>query len=220
MKVSEIAKVTLQILKDNLHLVPLVLMCVFLSSYVTSMFNQDEMDIYIQQYNEFKQEAEKTQQFADSLASLVEGYKEEIKELNDSIIVQVSKLNDAETRVADLGRRTANLREQLNDSLMSHVPEPVVAYIDGLEEENTALKQNVSAANQLIATLQTQNDLFQTSLTLETTRADSLAIIVANIPEPPKNPNKVWGFIPKPTRTQTFILGALVGGVATWKLIG
>jgi len=213
-------KAVLQLLRDNLHLVPLVLMCVFLSSYVTSMFNQDEMDIYIQQYNEFKQEAEKTQQFADSLASLVEGYKEEIKELNDSIIVQVSKLNDAETRVADLGRRTANLREQLNDSLMSHVPEPVVAYIDGLEEENTALKQNVSAANQLIATLQTQNDLFQTSLTLETTRADSLAAIVAAIPEPPKNPNKVLGFIPKPTRTQTFILGTLVGGVAAWKLIG
>lgn len=213
-------KAVLQLLRDNLHLVPLVLMCVFLSSYVTSMFNQDEMDIYIQQYNEFKQEAEKTQQFADSLASLVEGYKEEIKELNDSIIIQVSKLNDAETRVADLGRRTANLREQLNDSLMSHVPEPVVAYIDGLEEENTALKQNVSAANQLIATLQTQNDLFQTSLTLETTRADSLAAIVAAIPEPPKNPNKVLGFIPKPTRTQTFILGTLVGGVAAWKLIG
>ena len=216
----QMGKAVLQLLRDNLHLVPLVLMCVFLSSYVTSMFNQDEMDIYIQQYNEFKQEAEKTQQFADSLASLVEGYKEEIKELNDSIIVQVSKLNDAETRVADLGRRTANLREQLNDSLMSHVPEPVVAYIDGLEEENTALKQNVSAANQLIATLQTQNDLFQTSLTLETTRADSLAAIVAAIPEPPKNPNKVLGFIPKPTRTQTFILGTLVGGVAAWKLIG
>jgi len=175
---------------------------------------------FIQQYNEFKQEAEKTQQFADSLASLVEGYKEEIKELNDSIIVQVSKLNDAETRVADLGRRTANLREQLNDSLMSHVPEPVVAYIDGLEEENTALKQNVSAANQLIATLQIQNDLFQTSLTLETSRADSLAVIVANIPEPPKNPNKVLGFIPKPSRTQTFIVGTIVGGIAAWKLIG
>lgn len=213
-------KAVLQLLKDNLHLLPLLLLCGFLSSYVTSIFKQDEMDIYIQQYNEFKQEAEKTQQFADSLASLVEGYKEEIKELNDSIIVQVSKLNDAETRVADLGRRTANLREQLNDSLMSHVPEPVVAYIDGLEEENTALKQNVSAANQLIATLQTQSDLFQTSLTLETTRADSLAVIVANIPEPPKNPNKVLGFLPKPTRTQTFILGAVVGGVAAWKLIG
>jgi len=213
-------KTVLQLLKDNLHLIPLVLLCGFLSSYVTSMFKQDEMDIYIQQYNEFKQEAEKTQQFADSLASLVEGYKEEIKELNDSIIVQVSKLNDAETRVADLGRRTANLREQLNDSLMSHVPEPVVAYIDGLEEENTALKQNVSAANQLIATLQIQNDLFQTSLTLETSRADSLAVIVANIPEPPKNPNKVLGFIPKPSRTQTFIVGTIVGGIAAWKLIG
>jgi len=96
----------------------------------------------------------------------------------------------------------------------------VVVYIDTIEEENKALKENVSAANQLIATLQNQNELFQTSLTLETTRADSLATIVAAIPEPPKNPNKVLGFIPKPTRTQTFILGTLVGGVAAWKLIG
>jgi len=39
-------KTVLQLLKDNLHLIPLVLLCGFLSSYVTSMFKQDEMDIY------------------------------------------------------------------------------------------------------------------------------------------------------------------------------
>lgn len=213
-------KAFLQLLKDNLHIIPLVLLCVFLSSYVTSMFKQDEMDVYIEQYNEFKQRAEQTEQFADSLNKLVDGYREEIEELNDSIFIQSNKLSDAETRVADLGRRTANLREQLNDSLMSHVPEPVVAYIDGLEEENTALKDNVTAANTLIFTLQSQNDLLSTSLALQTTRADSLATVVAAIPEPPKNPNKVLGFIPKPSRTQTFILGTVVGGVAVWKLIG
>jgi len=213
-------KAFLQLLKDNLHIIPLVLLSVFLSSYVTSMFKQDEMDVYIEQYNEFKQRAEQTEQFADSLDKLVDGYREEIEELNDSIFIQTNKLSDAETRVADLGRRTANLREQLNDSLMSHVPEPVVAYIDGLEEENIALKDNVTAANTLIFTLQSQNDLLSTSLALQTTRADSLAAIVAAIPEPPKNPNKVLGFLPKPTRTQTFILGAVVGGVAAWKLIG
>lgn len=213
-------KAFLQLLKDNLHIIPLVLLCVFLSSYVTSMFKQDEMDVYIEQYNEFKQRAEQTEQFADSLNKLVDGYREEIEELNDSIFIQSNKLSDAETRVADLGRRTANLREQLNDSLMSHVPEPVVAYIDGLEEENTALKDNVTAANTLIFTLQSQNDLLSTSLALQTTRADSLAAVVAAIPEPPKNPNKVLGFIPKPSRTQTFILGTVVGGVAVWKLIG
>lgn len=213
-------KAALQLLRDNLHLIPLVLMCVFLSSYVTSVFKQDEIDIYIEEFNQFKQEAEKTQQFADSLASLVEEYKEEIEELNDSIVVQTSELTRASNAVATLSARTQELRDQLDDSVMSEVPEQVVVYIDTIEEENEALKENVSAANQLIATLQNQNELFQTSLTLETTRADSLAAIVAAIPEPPKNPNKVLGFIPKPTRTQTFILGTLVGGVAAWKLIG
>jgi septal ring factor EnvC (AmiA/AmiB activator) len=213
-------KAILQLLTDNLHLLPLVLICVLLSSYTTSLFKQDQIDIYIEEFNQFKEQAEKTQQFADSLASLVEEYKEEIEELNDSILVQTSELTRTSIVVATLSARTEELRDQLDDSIMEEVPEQVVVYIDGLEEENVALTENVSAANQLIATLQTQSDLFQNSLTLETTRADSLAIIVAAIPEPPSNPNRVFGFIPKPSRTQTFILGTLVGGVATWKLIG
>ena len=213
-------KAILQLLTDNLHLLPLVLISVLLSSYTTSLFKQDQIDIYIEEFNQFKEQAEKTQQFADSLASLVEEYKEEIEELNDSILVQTSELTRTSIVVATLSARTEELRDQLDDSIMEEVPEQVVVYIDGLEEENVALTENVSAANQLIATLQTQSDLFQNSLTLETTRADSLAIIVAAIPEPPSNPNRVFGFIPKPSRTQTFILGTLVGGVATWKLIG
>lgn len=213
-------KAILQLLTDNLHLLPLVLICVLLSSYTTSLFKQDQIDIYIEEFNQFKEQAEKTQQFADSLTSLVEEYKEEIEELNDSILVQTSELTRTSIVVATLSARTEELRDQLDDSIMEEVPEQVVVYIDGLEEENVALTENVSAANQLIATLQTQSDLFQNSLTLETTRADSLATIVAAIPEPPSNPNRVFGFIPKPSRTQTFILGTLVGGVATWKLIG
>jgi len=213
-------KAILQLLTDNLHLLPLVLISVLLSSYTTSLFKQDQIDIYIEEFNQFKEQAEKTQQFADSLTSLVEEYKEEIEELNDSVLVQTSELTRASTVVATLSARTEELRDQLNDSVMEETPEQVVVYIDELEEENVALKDNVSAANQLIATLQIQSDLFQTSLTLETTRADSLATIVAAIPEPPSNPNRVFGFIPKPSRTQTFILGTLVGGVATWKLIG
>ena len=213
-------KAILQLLTDNLHLLPLVLVSVLLSSYTTSLFKQDQIDIYIEEFNQFKEQAEKTQQFADSLTSLVEEYKEEIEELNDSVLVQTSELTRASTVVATLSARTEELRDQLNDSVMEETPEQVVVYIDELEEENVALKDNVSAANQLIATLQIQSDLFQTSLTLETTRADSLATIVAAIPEPPSNPNRVFGFIPKPSRTQTFILGTLVGGVVTWKLIG
>lgn len=213
-------KAILQLLTDNLHLLPLVLISVLLSSYTTSLFKQDQIDIYIEEFNQFKEQAEKTQQFADSLTSLVEEYKEEIEELNDSVLVQTSELTRASTVVATLSARTEELRDQLNDSVMEETPEQVVVYIDELEEENVALKDNVSAANQLIATLQIQSDLFQTSLTLETTRADSLATIVAAIPEPPSNPNRVFGFIPKPSRTQTFILGTLVGGVVTWKLIG
>tara|TARA_S200002703_G_scaffold158822_1_gene170249 strand:- start:1505 stop:2152 length:648 start_codon:yes stop_codon:yes gene_type:complete len=210
----------LQLLKDNLHIIPIVLACIFLSSYATSMFKQDEIDIYIEEFNQFKEEAEKTQQFADSLSSLVDEYKEEIEELSDSIVVQTSELTRTSNVVANLSARTQELRDQLDDSVMSEAPEQVVVYIDTLEQENDALKENVSAANQLIATLENQNQLFQTSLTLETTRADSLASIVAAIPEPPPNPNKVLGFIPKPTRTQTFLLGTLVGGVAVWKLAG
>ena len=96
----------LQLLKDNLHIIPIVLACVFLSSYTTSMFKQDEIDIYIEEFNQFKEEAEKTQQFADSLASLVDEYKEEIEELNDSIVVQTSELPRATNAVANLSART------------------------------------------------------------------------------------------------------------------
>lgn len=48
---------------------------------------------------------------------------------------------------------------------------------------------------------------------------DSLTALVLDIPEAPPNPNKLFGLIPMPSRTTTFVLGAVVGGVAVVSLV-
>lgn len=210
----------LQFIRANLLLLPVVLLTITVTWYITSMFKQDEMDVYINQYNDYRERVEETQHFADSLQSIVDEYGVQIEQLNDSVDAKTSELTRVNRRVIELSRQTAILRSRLTDSLMAQIPPEVANYITALEAENTELKNNVSAAEALIATTIQRNQLLVSSLQLETTRADSLASVIADLPPPPSNPNKILGFIPKPSRTQTFIIGVVVGGVATWKLIG
>ena len=106
----------------------------------------------------------------------------------------------------------------MTDSILEETPQEVREYVAVVEQENEELKVALSAADMLQQNLVNQVALLTMSLDTQTLRADSLYTIVMNIPEPPSNPNKVFGFIPKPSRIQSFFIGAALATVAAWKI--
>ena len=206
----------LQLLTSNVKLVIAVLITASVAGYITSWTKQSEIDKYIEEYEQFEEDVAVAREFADSLQEeLVEN---EVQELQDSMVVIVSTLNTSKDRIAELDREKQVLKAQVTDSILNETPPEVIEYVALVEQENEELKVALSAADMLQQNLVNQVALLTMSLDTQTLRADSLYTIVLNIPEPPSNPNKVFGFIPKPSRMQSFFIGAAVATVAAWKI--
>ena len=176
------------------------------------------MDQYIEEYEQFEEDAAVAREFADSLQEELVENELEVQELQDSMVVIVSTLNTSKDRIAELDRERQELKAQVTDSILEETPQEVREYITVVEEENEELKVALSAADMLQQNLVNQVALLTMSLDTQTLRADSLYTIVMNIPEAPSNPNKVFGFIPKPSRIQSFFIGAALATVAAWKI--
>ena len=95
------------------------------------------------------------------------------------------------------------------------LPLIVVEYIDDLESQNTLLKTNLSAAERLTQTVQTQLSITTQALELETRRADDLQELVNLVPTNVPTPDKLLGLIPLPSRTTTFFIGAGLSAFTT-----
>jgi chromosome segregation ATPase len=189
-------------------------MCVviFISSYTTSCFKQTQLDQYIEEYNEFKEDVDNTQKYADSLLLIVNQNQQKIEQLEDSILIQRSNLDESNERLQQSETARIEAESHVTDSIIQITPREVVVYVNTLEIENLDLKNSLSSSQILITSLTEQNFLLTTSLETQTSRADSLYSILNNIPDAPSNPNKIFfGLIPKPTRTQSFILGVGTG---------
>jgi len=208
----------LQLLKTNVKLVVAVLITASVAGYITSWTKQSQLDQYIEEYEQFEEEAAVVREFADSLQEELAENDLEVQQLQDSMIVIVSNLNTSKVRIAELDKERQELKAQVTDSILEETPQEVREYVVVIEQENEELKVALSAADQLRQNLVNQVTLLTTSFDTQTLRADSLYTIVLNIPEPPGNPNKVFGFIPKPSRMQSFFIGAAVATVAAWKI--
>ena len=208
----------LQLLTSNVKLVIAVLITVSVAGYITSWTKQSEIDKYIEEYEQFEEDVAVAREFADSLQEELVENELEVQELQDSMVVIVSTLNTSKDRIAELDREKQVLKAQVTDSILNETPPEVIEYVAVVEQENEELKVALSAADMLQQNLVNQVALLTMSLDTQTLRADSLYTIVMNIPEPPSNPNKVFGFIPKPSRIQSFFIGAALATVAAWKI--
>ena len=208
----------LELLKTNVNLVIAVLITASVAGYITSWTKQSEIDKYIEEYEQFEEDAVIVREFADSLQEELVENELEVQELQDSMIVIVSNLNTSKDRIAELDRERQELKAQVTDSVLNETPPEVREYVAVVEQENEELRVALSAADMLQQNLVNQVALLTMSFDTQTLRADSLYTIVLNIPEPPSNPNKVFGFIPKPSRMQSFFIGAAVATVVAWKI--
>ena len=204
-------------LRRNLIAIPLVLGGMVVSSYLTGISKQDEIDAYIEEYEEFREEAVQANNFADSLKVEIaeaDSIAEEAIELAEEYAEDIQELEEeTETLKEEVALKVEELNEE---STIEEALEVVEDQRVIIEQQDSTLRMKDQQIAQLWVSIE-QKDY---QINLLTASTDSLQIIIANIPPPPPNPNKFLGFIPKPTRTQTFIIGAIVGGVAAYKLTG
>jgi hypothetical protein len=94
----------------------------------------------------------------------------------------------------------------------SNIPAVISAQdtiIGNLKTQIVTTEDIVSEQASIIKTHEDQTILLKKSVALSMQRGDSLQSIVSSLPVPPKNPNKIFGFIPKPNRT---VVGAIAFG--------
>jgi oligoendopeptidase F len=177
--------------------------------------SKDKMDVYIQQYKQFQAQADSAVKFADSLKTQI------IIEETEAQLAQ-EKANDYAEDVKAL-RKTTSVLKNKRDSLLKETGMPqtvtdsivhmssIISIQDSIidQQENTINTQDTQIV-QLNKALNSKDNV----INLLTLSRDSLQKVVINIPQAPKNPNKMFG-IPLPSRKVMLVTGFIAGVVTT-----
>jgi hypothetical protein len=172
------------------------------------------------EYLEFKNNAQKTATFADSLKNEVQKLQDEnaqkdgiVKKLTVSIAYRNIQKDALRTNLIELENHVTLLNESIVDTSL------VVVYKDSiignLKKQVVVADSTIVDQSLIIAQKDAQSVLLQRAVALSSTRADSLQHILRTLPKPTPNPNKLFGVIPKPSRTvvgvTAFVLGVVAG---------
>lgn len=171
------------------------------------------------EYSEFKNNAQKTITFADSLKNEVQKLQDEnaqkdgiVKKLSISIAYRATQKNTLQTNLTELENHASLLNSLIVDTPL------VVVYKDSiignLKKQVVIADSTIVDQSLIIAQKDAQSVLLQRAVALSSTRADSLQHILRTLPKPAPNPNKLFGFIPKPSRTVVGVTGFVLGVVA------
>jgi hypothetical protein len=177
--------------------------------------SKDKMDEYIQQYKQFQAQADSAVKFADSLKTQI------IIEETEAHLAQ-EKANEYAEDVKELKKTTSVLKNK-RDSLMKETVTPqtvtdsilhmssIISLQDSIidQQEHTINTQDTQIV-QLNKALQSKDNV----INLLTLSRDSLQKVVINIPQAPKNPNKMFG-LPLPSRKVMLVSGFIAGVVTT-----
>lgn len=109
----------------------------------------------------------------------------------------------------------ADVKPSVDDSASLVKLQVVIALqdtlIDSLHAENTGLRDALTAESARSANLLILVALADSATSAERERAERLNVLVrSRLPRPP---GKLFGFLPKPSRGVTFVLGAVAGAV-------
>ena len=176
--------------------------------------SDDQIGSYIKEYKKFQAQADSAIHFADSLKTQI------IIEETEAHIAQEKAKEYAED-VKELKQTTSVLKRK-RDSLMKETDMPqtvtdsllhmssIIGLQDSIitEQEKTIDTQDTQII-QLNKALKSKDNAIQ----LLTVSRDSLQKVVVNIPQAPKNPNKMFG-LPLPSR-KVMLVSGFVAGVVT-----
>jgi hypothetical protein len=191
---------------------------------VSFMMGKSEANSKLEQFNmqyaEFKSNIEKTSIYADSLNKIVikladENVKKEfaVKKLKNNIAQRTDQRDTLKKNLLKLETHADSLNKLLEDTTL------VVIYKDSiignLKGQVVVADSIITDQRGIIVQRDSQALILSKSVTVSTTRADSLQRVLRALPKSPPKPDKIFGFIPKPSRTvvgvTTFVLGVVVG---------
>lgn len=205
-------------LSKNLQWIIIIGVVIVGTSYIQDGFAQTELDDYIEQVEQFAVVVDGMLDYTDSLRSHVAELEEENIELQqrDTILVaQIDSLIDEIVAVQPILDSLQSVVDTISD-----IPEPVQQYIDGLEDQNVTLKEDLSASARLIDNLRSQVELVTAQRDIHATRADSLGAVIQTFPsDVPDSEHILFGLIPLPSRTTSFFTGAAIATAASFIII-
>ena len=167
-----------------------------------------DLELYQEQIEQFQGEISTVSEFSDSLV-------DENKILLDSLKMVEKAAAKIQIEVEVLVEINRGIIQQV-DSLQREfaaidptlIPPPVLEYIDALEMQVDTLQTTVETQSQLLSVKDVDIRLLQGLHVNEKARADSLQITLDGFPGDVPDNEKLFGFIPLPSRTVSFISGA------------
>lgn len=178
--------------------------------FIMDIKHQDEIEIYIENYKQFQADAEAASLLADSLKMEVEKSEQEAEEALERAADLAQDVRDLQVETNNLRNRREEIRSTIleGDTITLEVAKELIPVQDSIIEQQEKV---IDTQAQQIVELNTVIEKKDLSIYFLTTSVDSLQTVVANIPPPPKNPNKVLGFIPLPSRKVVLVSGFVAG---------
>lgn len=186
---------------------------IFIAFSVGNCGGEHKLDSFIIEYNEYKKEAQKTTKFADSLKIAVNKLTDDVKSKEDTIKTLTIGISFRQKQAQSLKQKLISLETQAQETIdtttMLVLKDSV---IDNLKTQVATTEAIVVEKDKIIELKTEQLGLTTNSLQLAMQRGDSLQRTLMTLPPTPKNPNKLFGVIPLPSR-KTVAIGALLSGI-------
>jgi hypothetical protein len=168
---------------------------------------QDKMDVYIAQYNEYKVKAEASSKFADSLMTKISIQENATRAAEARANIAAQRVTRYKAQTTSLVTTAAIIRETATDTIeLARQLLPIQDSI--IEQQQLIIQEQTTQITELESALSSKDVSFRLAIQ----RGDSLQSVINLLPDSPKNPNRMFG-IKLPSRTVTFIAGVVVGGL-------
>jgi len=176
---------------------------------------QSERERFDEAYRTYQLQSQRALKYSDSLLK-------EIAMREAKVVVAVKKADSVQTRLQVLERTrpttaTLNILRSSIDSLKNTLTDSVEMARIVIPAQDTLIsiqRVTIGNLNESVSLLKVETTFLRTAigeqrLIIEdvTLTADSLRKVVVNMPKPPKK-ERLLGFIPLPSRTASFLLGA------------
>lgn len=193
---------------------------VFAALYFAFIFGGTKKET---EFSKFRAEYQQVLKKADTLTKLSDSLETRVENLQKSVVKKDSTINrltiTVEWRAKQnrvLSTDLAELEARMQDSSALRDTTQLLALKDSaivnLKEQVSNRDSMLVQKDSIIQIQQEQKDTLTLAIRLSDQRGDSLETFIRNLPPAPKDPNKFWGVIPKPSR-KTVAVVSFVGGV-------
>lgn len=201
----------LSLIKDNIQIVITVLLMVIISGYVGMWSQKSTIEEWQNRYNAYRDSAAVVVEENKALLARVENMTEYVREVNDSIMKLNEGLDQRMEQLVALRSDLDSIRINITPEILEVTPPEVRDYVATLEQTVEVQDSTITELRAVDRLRVAQIDTLLIANSELVSQLDSVNVILNGLPDGPSDPDKIFGFIPKPSRTQSFIGGTLIG---------